>query len=118
LAHTNIHVNDTKVNAEAKKLNQRMEIANLEREKAAKLKADMDHIAADADRATVEKVPFAHHTLSQKRGTHGEFTLAPENANLSIQERKNLLEKQKAENDQQIEQLRLQHAQNEAKLHA
>jgi len=57
-------VNNTKVDAEAKKLNQRMEIANLEREKALKLKADMDHIAADAERATVEKVPFAQHSLT------------------------------------------------------
>lgn len=84
LAHTKIHVNDTKVNNEAKKLNQRMEIANLEREKAAKFKAEMDHIAADADRATLEKVPFAKASLSQKRGIHSDFTLAPENANLSI----------------------------------
>lgn len=94
-----------------------MEVANLEREKALKLKADEDHIAADAERATVEKVPMAQqHSLTQKR-VKG-FTLAPENANLSIEERKNLLEKQKAENDQEIENFKLQHAQNEAKLHA
>jgi hypothetical protein len=44
LANTKIHVNDTKVNLEAQNLNKRMEMANLEREKAEKLKADMDHI--------------------------------------------------------------------------
>ena len=61
LANTKIHVNDTKVNMEAQKLNKRMEMANIEREKAEKLKADMDHIEKDAERAAVEKVPFASH---------------------------------------------------------
>jgi len=103
-------VNDTKVNADAKKLNERMEHANLEREKASKLKDDMDHIAADANRATVEKVPMATHQLTQKRGFLSGFTLATENANLSIEERKKLLENQKSENEMQIEQLREQHA--------
>jgi hypothetical protein len=51
----------SKVNMEAQKLNKRMEIANIEREKAEKLKADMDHIEKDAERAAVEKVPFASH---------------------------------------------------------
>jgi hypothetical protein len=54
--------------------------------------------------------------LTQKKV--GDFTLAPENAHLSVQERKNLLEKQKAENDEQIEHLREMHSQNKAKLHA
>ena len=116
LANTKIHVNDTKVNMEAQKLNKRMEMANIEREKAEKLKADMDHIEKDAERAAVEKVPFASHAQTQKRS--GDFTLAPENAHLSVQERKNLLEKQKAENDEQIEHLREMHSQNKAKLHA
>jgi DNA-binding transcriptional MerR regulator len=78
----------------------------------------MDHIAADANRATVEKVPMATHQLTQKRGLLSGFTLATENANLSIEERKKLLENQKSENEMQIEQLREQHAQNQAKLHA
>jgi len=82
LANTKIHVNDTKVNAEANKLNKRMEHAYLEREKAEKLKADMDHIEKDADRASVEKVPFVGHVLTQKKNK--DFTLAPENSHLSV----------------------------------
>jgi len=41
-----------------------MEIANLDREKAQKIKDDMDHVEADANRASVEKVPFAGHVLT------------------------------------------------------
>ena len=76
----------------------------------------MEHIEHDAERASVEKVPFAGHTLTQKRA--GDFTLSPENAHLSIKERKDLLTKQKAQNSDQIEWLKEQHSQNQAKLHA
>jgi hypothetical protein len=57
----------------------------------------MDHIEQDANRASIEKVPFAGHVLTQKKVS--DFTLAPENAHLSVKERKDLLAKQKEQND-------------------
>lgn len=60
----------------------------------------------------MEKVPF--HQMNQKKSGDVDLGTSPSQSKLSVKERKTLLKKQKAANDQEIKFLKLQHDQNEA----
>lgn len=58
-------MDEKKIGEDAKKTVNRMEISNVEREKAAILKSHADHLEKDAVRATVEQTPYTKPNTEQ-----------------------------------------------------
>jgi hypothetical protein len=77
-------MNETKVNMDAHNTLNKMEIANIEAEKAGKLKANADQLEKDAARATTEKVPMQKMSMTQKKQSDFDLGLSPSKAHLSI----------------------------------